>query len=95
MYKKKLLDTYGHVHMRYIHEDEIYYFQNANAMDPEIIIATEFIPNLLTPQTTLPLRFCFMRSTRGVRVREEAIIQSLKVERGMVAPSRLKILTRR
>jgi len=65
MYKKKLLDTYGHVHMRYIHEDEIYYFQNANAMDPEIIIATEFIPNLLTPQTTLPLiEFDFILGSR-------------------------------
>lgn len=55
MVRLDILQLYGHIPMEYMEENGLYYFQTANQYQKQIIIATVHMPNLLTPQTTLPL----------------------------------------
>ena len=55
MTKQELLLYYGYIEMNFIEHDGLYYFQSTNPFLPIFIIATTFIPNLATPQSTLPL----------------------------------------
>lgn len=52
---EQLLESYGHISMGYMEQDGLYYFRSTNPIEARITIACEFMPNLLTPQSTLPL----------------------------------------
>jgi len=55
MNKNELLNGYGHVPMQYMQENELYYWQSPKWLCPLITIATEFVPELATPQSSLAL----------------------------------------
>lgn len=52
---KELKLYYGYVQMRYSEQDGLYYFQSDNFWGRPFNIATVTIPNLATPESTLPL----------------------------------------
>lgn len=71
--KDKLISEYGHMIMRYVEEDGLYYFESkmfeyttehvpgkysARSYSPMIVIATEFVPELATPWTDITLADC-------------------------------------